>query len=54
MKQVIGKSQQGFTRGKSCLTNLITIYNKIASSVNMGRAVNNFYLDFSKAFKTVS
>ena len=54
MKQVIGKSQHGFTKGKSCQTNLITFYNKIASSVDMGIAVDVVYLDFSKAFDAVS
>ncbi|KAK4806870.1 hypothetical protein QYF61_012591 [Mycteria americana] len=54
MKQVIRKSQPGFTKGKSCLTSLITFYNKIMSSVDMGRAVDVVYLDFSKAFNTVS
>ncbi|KAK4806134.1 hypothetical protein QYF61_001057, partial [Mycteria americana] len=54
MKQVIGKSQHRLTKGKPCLTNLITFYNKITFSVDMGRAVDTVYLDFSKAFDTVS
>ncbi|KAK4807158.1 hypothetical protein QYF61_024278 [Mycteria americana] len=47
MKQVIVKSQHGFTKGKSYQTNLITFNNKITSSVDMGRAVDVVYLDFS-------
>jgi len=39
--------------GKSCQTNLITFYNKISPSVNMGRAMGVVYLDFSKAFKSM-
>ncbi|PKU45938.1 rna-directed dna polymerase from mobile element jockey-like [Limosa lapponica baueri] len=35
-------------------TNLITFYNKITSSVNIGRAVDVIYLEFSKAFYAVS
>lgn len=54
MKQVFGKSQQGFTKGKSCLANLIIFYNKITFSVNMERVVYIVYLDFSKAFSTAS
>lgn len=33
---------------------LITIYNKITSSVDTGRTVDVVYLDFSKAFNAVS
>ena len=54
MKEVIGKMQRGFTTGKSCQSNLITFFNKRTPSVNMGRAVDVVYLDFSKAFNTVS
>ena len=54
MKQVIGKKQNGFTKDKSCQTNLITFYSKITSSVDMGSAVNVVYLVFSKVFDTVS
>jgi len=43
-KKVIRSSQHGFTKGKSCLTGW----------VDEGRAVDVVYLDFSKAFDTVS
>ena len=46
--------QHGFTRGKSCLSNLITTYNEVPGLVDEGRAVGIVYLDFSKVFGTIS
>ncbi|CAM4719618.1 unnamed protein product [Lepidochelys kempii] len=53
-RKVIRNSQHGFTKGKSCLTNLITFYDKITGSVDEEKAVDVLFLDFSKAFDTVS
>ena len=52
-KQVIRPSQHGFMKGKSCLTNLI-FYDKVTRLVDEGKAVDVVYLDFSKAFDTIS
>ncbi|KAK4825843.1 hypothetical protein QYF61_003094 [Mycteria americana] len=51
--QVIRLSQRGFMKGKSCLTNLI-FYDKVTCLVDEGKAVDVVYLDFSRAFGTIS
>jgi len=53
-KKVIKTSHHGFREGKSCLTNLMAFYNGMTGWADEGRAVDVVYLDFSKAFDTVS
>lgn len=53
-KNVIGRSQYGFMKAKSCLTNLIAFNNEMTGLVDEGRAMVIVYLHVSKAFNTVS
>ena len=50
----IRPSHHGFTKGRSCLTTLISFSDLLTRLVDEGKAVNVVYLDFSKAFDTVS
>ncbi|KAK4829727.1 hypothetical protein QYF61_006188 [Mycteria americana] len=52
--QGIKPSQHGFRKGRSCLTNLISFYDKVTHLVDEGKALDVVYLDFSKAFDTIS
>ncbi|GAB0179931.1 mitochondrial enolase superfamily member 1 [Grus japonensis] len=52
--QVTGPSQHGFMKGRSCFTNLISFYDEVTLLVDEGKAVDVVYLDFSKAFDTIS
>ncbi|GAB0202854.1 mitochondrial enolase superfamily member 1 [Grus japonensis] len=52
--QVIKPSQHGFMKGRSCLINLISFYDKVTRLVDEGKVVDVVYLDFSKAFDTIS
>ncbi|GAB0199824.1 mitochondrial enolase superfamily member 1 [Grus japonensis] len=48
--QAIRPSQHGFVKGRSCLTNLISFYDKVTCLADEGKAVDVVYLDFTKAF----
>ncbi|XP_009693889.1 PREDICTED: uncharacterized protein LOC104158026, partial [Cariama cristata] len=61
--QGIRTSQQGFMKGRSCLTSLVSFYDKVSlvsfydkvtGLLDEGKAMDVVYLDFSKAFDTAS
>jgi len=48
--QGIRPTQHGFTKGRSCLTNLISFYDQVICLVDEGKSVGVISLNFSKAF----
>ena len=50
---LIKSSQHGFSKNKSCLTNLIEFYHKLFHEHDRTKALDIIYLDFQKAFDKV-
>lgn len=51
--ELIKGSQHGFTKKRSCLSNLLVFLEYVTKAVDEGKAVDAIYLDFSKAFDLV-
>ena len=51
--KLIEGSQHGFTKGSSCLTNLLEFYKAVSDWVDEGKAVDIVYLDCKKPFDKV-
>ena len=50
---IIRNSQHGFTKGRSCLSNLLVYQDSIMTMIEEGSAVDVVYLDLQKAFDKV-
>jgi hypothetical protein len=50
---IISKSQHGFTRGRSCATNLLEFMEPVTKAADEGKAMDIVYFDFAKAFDKV-
>ena len=51
--KLIKDTQHGFTKGRSCLTNLLDFFEEVTSILDSGQPVDVIYLDFAKAFDKV-
>ncbi|WP_187791321.1 reverse transcriptase domain-containing protein, partial [Salmonella sp. S090_02723] len=49
INSIISDSQHGFTKDRSCQTNLICFYEEVSRSLDRGAAVDLVFLDFAKA-----
>ena len=52
-KKVISDRQHGFVSGRSCLTNLLEVFEDWTKSLDEGYGIDVIYLDYKKAFDTV-
>jgi hypothetical protein len=50
---IISTNQHGFTKGRSCTTNLLEFMEPVTKAADEGKAVDIVYLDFAKAFDKV-
>jgi len=53
-QDILSKFQHGFTKGRSCLTNLLETLETWTRLLDDGYGIDVIYLDYKKAFDTVS
>ena len=46
-------NQHRFTKGRSCLTNLLEFFEKVTDTIDKGKPFDCIYLDFAKAFDKI-
>jgi hypothetical protein len=51
--RLINNTQHGFTKGRSCTTNLLEFMETVTKAADEGKSVDIVYLDFAKAFDKV-
>ncbi len=52
--EILSERQYGFRKGKSCVTNLLSYYDRVAETMQERDGwVDSIYLDFKKAFDRV-
>jgi len=51
--RLINNSQHDFTKGRSCLTNLLDFFEEVYDELDRNNSVDLVYLDFAKAFDKV-
>ena len=52
--KLINGSLHGFTKGRSCLTNVLEFFAKVTDAIDKGKSFDCFiYLNFAKAFDKV-
>ena len=52
-QNLIRSSQHGFTKNRSCATNLLEFFEKVCQIFDEGDSVDLIYLDYAKAFDKV-
>ena len=54
VEPLINIHQHGFMTGKSCTTQLISVYDTVGKHVDEGKQADMIFLNFSKAFDSVN
>ena len=54
ISKLINDRQHEFTKGRSCLTNLLEFFEEVTEAIDKGKPFDCIYFDFEKAFDKVS